>query len=166
MTNVSEHFQPSSWMAPISISSMIPKLEAPKDVPGTVMQLGFRTAKTWAMRPEQLYLEQWMYVRWLPQVQEPSVNGDILDCNCRDVLLKTALFSPKGNVLVAHSKVTSGNYTQYFVITSKGKESEKNRNTYVCLCMSIHICVYIYVHITEPLCCTPETRHCKSTILQ
>ena len=28
--------------------------------------------------------------------------------------------------------------------------------------MSIHICVYIYAHITEPLCCTPETRHCKS----
>ena len=33
-------------------------------------------------------------------------------------------------------------YTQYFVITYKGKESE---NTYT------------HTHITESLCCTPET---------
>ena len=34
------------------------------------------------------------------------------------------------------------NYTQYFVITYKGKESEK---------------IDVYVYITESLCCTPET---------
>ena len=37
---------------------------------------------------------------------------------------------------------STGNYTQYFVITHKGKKSEK---------------VDIYVCITESLCCTPET---------
>ena len=46
-----------------------------------------------------------------------------------------------------------GNYTQYFVITYKRKEYGK-----------IYVCVYIY--ITESFCCTPETQHCKSTILQ
>ena len=35
---------------------------------------------------------------------------------------------------------TTGTYTQYFVRTYKGKESEK-----------------IYICITESLCCTPET---------
>ena len=35
-----------------------------------------------------------------------------------------------------------GNYTQYFVVTYKGKESEKKD---------------IYACITESLCCTPET---------
>ena len=34
-----------------------------------------------------------------------------------------------------------GNYTQYYVITYKGKESLKN----------------VYIRITESLCCTPET---------
>ena len=37
---------------------------------------------------------------------------------------------------------STGNYTQYFVITFKVKEFEKE---------------YIYICITESLCCTPET---------
>ena len=36
------------------------------------------------------------------------------------------------------------NYTQYFVIMYKGKESKK---------------IHIYVYITESLCCTPETNN-------
>ena len=39
---------------------------------------------------------------------------------------------------------STGNYTQYFVITYMEKESEKEYT-------------YIYVCITESLCCTPET---------
>ena len=41
------------------------------------------------------------------------------------------------------------NYTQYFVITSKGKESEK-AYTYIYM-------LYIHTHITKSLCYTPET---------
>ena len=40
---------------------------------------------------------------------------------------------------------STGNHTQYFVITYKGKEPE------------IYIYIYIYIYITEALCCTPET---------
>ena len=43
---------------------------------------------------------------------------------------------------------STGNYSQYLVITYNGKESEKE---YICAC------AYIYVRITEPLYCTPET---------
>ena len=39
----------------------------------------------------------------------------------------------------------TGNYTQYFVITCKSKESEKD----------MYVCVGVYK--TESLCCTPET---------
>ena len=43
---------------------------------------------------------------------------------------------------------STGNYTQYFVITYKGKESEK---------IDIYVCIlYIYI-------CIPK---CKSTILE
>ena len=44
---------------------------------------------------------------------------------------------------------STGNYTQYFVITYKGKESEKEY---------IYI-IYIYTHLYNSisLCCTPET---------
>ena len=41
------------------------------------------------------------------------------------------------------------NYTQYFVITSKGKESEK-AYTYIYK-------LYIHTHITKSLYYTPET---------
>ena len=37
---------------------------------------------------------------------------------------------------------STGNYTQYFVISYKGKDSEKKNR---------------YIHITESLCCMPET---------
>ena len=47
---------------------------------------------------------------------------------------------------------STGNCTQYFVITYKGKKSEKKIDIYVC--------------ITESLCYTSEIQHCKSTILQ
>ena len=40
---------------------------------------------------------------------------------------------------------STGNYTPYFVLTYKGKESE-----YICIYTHTHIC------ITESLCCTPE----------
>ena len=36
---------------------------------------------------------------------------------------------------------STGNYTQYFIITHKKKESD----------------VYLHTHITETLCCIPET---------
>lgn len=36
---------------------------------------------------------------------------------------------------------STGNYIQYLVITSKGKESEEE---------------YIYMYVTESLCCIPE----------
>ena len=41
---------------------------------------------------------------------------------------------------------STGNYTQYYVIIYKGKESEKE-----------YIYTHIYICITESLCCTPET---------
>ena len=39
---------------------------------------------------------------------------------------------------------STGNYIQYLVMTYNGKNLKKN----VCIC---------YVHVTEPLCCIPET---------
>ena len=47
---------------------------------------------------------------------------------------------------------STGNSTQYSVITYNGKESEKIMD--ICIC------------ITESLCCTPETQHCKPAIPQ
>ena len=47
----------------------------------------------------------------------------------------------KGSLKAQNVKTSLGNYTQYFVITYKGKESEKN----------------IYVYIAESLCSTLET---------
>ena len=41
-------------------------------------------------------------------------------------------------------------YTQYFVITYEGKESEKEYT-------HTHTYIYTYVCITESLCCTLET---------
>ena len=38
-------------------------------------------------------------------------------------------------------------YTQYFVVTYKGKESEKE---------NIHTHTHTHMYITESLCCTPE----------
>ena len=43
---------------------------------------------------------------------------------------------------------STGNSTQYFVITYKRKESEKEH-------IYVHICNYIYIN--ESLCCIPET---------
>ena len=53
---------------------------------------------------------------------------------------------------------STGNYTQYFIIIYKGKESENN----------LYIYIYIYTHMAEPLCCTYETNtllYNKSIIL-
>ena len=46
---------------------------------------------------------------------------------------------------------STGNYTQYFIIIYKGKESKKE-----------------YTYIYESLWCTPETniQYCKSTVFQ
>ena len=52
------------------------------------------------------------------------------------------------------------NYTQYTVITYKGKESEKEYiYTHIHIHIYVYIYIYIYIHIykTETLCCTPET---------
>ena len=40
-------------------------------------------------------------------------------------------------------------YTQNFVITYKGKESE-----YVCIYIYVSVCIHIYVYMTESLLCT------------
>ena len=56
---------------------------------------------------------------------------------------------------------STGNYTQYLVITYNGKESEKEYiYMYIHIYIYIRICIYIYIYIyiTESLCCTPETR--------
>ena len=67
-------------------------------------------------------------------------------------MLKSGEISQKGRTAVAEhithkTKIlllySTENYTQYFVITYKGKESEKE---------------YIYVCITESLCYTCETK--------
>ena len=42
---------------------------------------------------------------------------------------------------------STGNYTQYYVITYKGKESEKE---YICVCVSIYLSIYL----TECVLCT------------
>ena len=49
---------------------------------------------------------------------------------------------------------STGNSTQYSVITYMGKESEKD-----CICIYIHIYMYMYmhIHITDSLCCIAET---------
>ena len=39
---------------------------------------------------------------------------------------------------------STGNYTQYYVILYKGKESEKN--IYICIYMCIYIYIYIYIY--------------------
>ena len=55
---------------------------------------------------------------------------------------------------------STGNYSQHFIATYKGKESEKE---------SIYVCIYIYIYmyITKPLCCTPETNiYYKSSTLE
>ena len=73
---------------------------------------------------------------------------------------------------------TTGNYTQYFVISYVGKESEKEyiyiyiyiyiyTHTHIYIYIYIHTHIYIYSHtytyiyihhtpITESLCCTAE----------
>ena len=47
---------------------------------------------------------------------------------------------------------TTGNYTQHFAITYKGKESESEQ---ICKCVRIYV-------ITEQLCCTPETNNTEN----
>ena len=50
---------------------------------------------------------------------------------------------------------STGHYTQYRTITYNGKH----------ICIYIDI-LYICIYITESFCHTPETQHCKLTILQ
>ena len=52
--------------------------------------------------------------------------------------------------------------SEYLVITYNGKESQKE---FVCVCVCVCVCVYVYMY-KESFCCTPETQHCKLTILQ
>ena len=60
MTNIFGHCQPPSWMAFISLPSMIPKLRAPKEVLAAVMFIFVSTCtsigKTQMMRPKELCL--------------------------------------------------------------------------------------------------------------
>ena len=51
-----------------------------------------------------------------------------------------------------------GDYTQYFIIIYK--ELTYKEQEYV------KMDIYIYIYKTESLCCTPETKQYKSTILQ
>ena len=44
---------------------------------------------------------------------------------------------------------STGKYTQYFVITYKGKESEKE---YIYICVCVYVCVYIYTHTHIYVC--------------
>ena len=47
---------------------------------------------------------------------------------------------------------STGNYTQYIVITCKGKESEKEYvSVYIYIYMCVYICIYMYICITESL---------------
>ena len=82
----------------------------------------------------------------------------------------TSLWSPNGkawrginqkfwiNIVLLYTKqITNrdilgspGNYTQYFVITYKGKKYEKEF-MYVCVYMGFAECVYIYLNITDNL---------------
>ena len=56
---------------------------------------------------------------------------------------------------------STGNYTQYLVITYNGKESEKE---YICIymCVCVCVCVCIANHFAVHL----KLTHCKLTILQ
>ena len=45
------------------------------------------------------------------------------------------------------------NYTQYFAISSKGKESEKNRGVCVCVCLVAKSCPILY----KPMDCSPPS---------
>ena len=56
---------------------------------------------------------------------------------------------------------STGNYTQYLVITYKGKESEKEY-----MCIYIYVCLYIYIYLNHFAVHLKLTQHCKSTILQ
>ena len=63
---------------------------------------------------------------------------------------------------------STGNSTQYSVLTYNGKESEKRIYIYMCVCVCV--CAWEngehFSYITESLCCTPETtQYCKSTII-
>ena len=64
--------------------------------------------------------------------------------NCSSTFVEKTIISYKINKDLLYS---TGNYTQYFVITYKGKKSEKE---YIYVCM----CTYIHIYITESLCCT------------
>ena len=57
---------------------------------------------------------------------------------------------------------STGNYTQYFVITYEGKESKEELYIYIYICMYVYICIYIcmyiyvciYIYVTDSFCCT------------
>ena len=72
---------------------------------------------------------------WLRVIIYDSEESNHL-CSLSDYASKINCLIPVNNVF------------RYFVINYNGKESEK-KNT--------------HTHISEPLCCTEETQHCKST---
>ena len=48
---------------------------------------------------------------------------------------------------------STGDSTQYLVITYIGKESEKEGiYTYICICMYLYMCIYIYIYISICIC--------------
>ena len=53
-------------------------------------------------------------------------------------------------------------YSQYFIITHKGKESKKG-----CVCVSIYLSIYLYLYlyISHFIVCMKLTQHCIWTKL-
>ena len=49
------------------------------------------------------------------------------------------------------------NYTQYFAISSKGKESEKNRDVCVCVCVCVCLVAKLCPILYKPMDCSPPS---------
>ena len=84
---------------------------------------------------------------WLPRGKGPGGTNYEFAIN-RYTLLYIKQINDK-DILYSTRK-----YTEYFVITSNGKESEKE---YMHVCMCTYMCVYICICITKSLCYTTET---------
>ena len=81
-----------------------------------------------------------------------DTNGLIYKTETHSQTQKTNLWLPKGK----RGKDKLGVCVGICIYT--------HTHTYTHIYVYIHI--FIYVCITESLCCTPETQHCKLTILQ
>ena len=87
-------------------------------------QTGYQRGKVWGKIDQELVINRYILL-YIKQI----TNKDLYSTGLTGPVQYSILYS-------------TGKYTQYFVITYKGKESEKK---------------YIYIYITESLFCTPET---------